>query len=290
MTRLGLFSRGDVARLASLGILLLYLCLDQPLSVAQDTNCSPPLEPQQAAVGFNGGTGSFYVPIPAECGVGWYLQSQANWISIQSVTSGNVSAVVGSVVKEDAITSDLITVIYQAPPVYFGDQTVTYAVAPNDSTLARTGTVTVGTYNNQQFTVIQEASPCNLAILRIGHPPQISASAKTMQQPTIVRVRLRNQDASPLVIPDAAALTNLVSLQFESLGSCPSPTISCVHPTRFPITLRSRGKLTVSFSVTFACVNDPNPGGQKNAGPSKYFINATTSCGALSTYYESYIP
>ena len=95
----------------------------------------------------------------------------------------------------------------------------------------------------------------DLGIMKMTVPKRI-----VLGRPTVTRrvsVHLQNHSARPEVVPDAAALAALVTLDVESLGSCPSPVATIVAPARFPITLGPKKTRTIVFAVPFACVNDP---------------------------------
>jgi len=91
--------------------------------VIRAPSCSYSIAPTSANFGPQGGNGSVNVSAPAGCA--WTASSNVPWITITSGSSGS------------------------------GNGTVMYAVAPNSSTSARTGTMTIA---GQTFTVYQSGS------------------------------------------------------------------------------------------------------------------------------------
>jgi hypothetical protein len=73
-------------------------------------------------------------------------------------------------------------------------------------------------------------------------------------------VQIQNRSPHRETVPDVAVLTELVSLELTSLGSCPVPPPVLSPPKKFPLTLKPKQKLTVTFTATFACANDPAKG------------------------------
>lgn len=97
----------------------------------------------------------------------------------------------------------------------------------------------------------------DLGIMKMTVPKKIVLKGRAVTR--TVAVRLQNHDARPEVVPDAAALAALVTLDVESLGVCPSPSATVVSPSKFPLTLAPKKGRTIVFRVPYDCANDPLP-------------------------------
>ena len=95
--------------------------------------CSPTVSPSSANLPSTAGTGTITVSAVTRCN--WTAKSNAAWIAITSGSPGS------------------------------GNGTVNYSVTANTSTLARTGTVTIGT---SVFAITQAAAPCTFTISPTG--------------------------------------------------------------------------------------------------------------------------
>ena len=98
--------------------------------------CTYSILPTSATPGSGGGADSTVVTAPGGCA--WTATSNDGWITVISGDSGN------------------------------GDGTVNYAVAPNPSSIPRSGTITIGT---ETFTVDQAGAPCVYSILPTNVTP-----------------------------------------------------------------------------------------------------------------------
>ena len=96
----------------------------------------------------------------------------------------------------------------------------------------------------------------DLAIVKLTPPKTVTLSARVPSATKRVVVQIQNRGPHSEVISNATVLANLVSLNVQLLGSCPSITPVLVPPSKFPITLRSLGKLSVVFNAMFDCAND----------------------------------
>jgi hypothetical protein len=129
-----------------------------------------------------------------------------------------------------------------------------YTVDANTNTAARTGTLTIA---GQTFTVNQDGAPVprDLGVMKMTVPKKITLKGVPVTK--TAKVSIQNHGSAPETIADAAALNALLTLDVISLGACPSPTATITSPVTFPITLTPKKKLTVVFSVTYDCANDP---------------------------------
>jgi hypothetical protein len=141
-----------------------------------------------------------------------------------------------------------------------GNGTVSYTVNANTGS-GRIGTLTVA---GQTFTVTQAgataATPHDLAVLSIKPPKKITLTSKKPSVTSSVTVQIQNRGTASEVISNATVLGNAVTLSVESVtNTCSGLTPTLVPPTTFPITVKSKGKLTVAFHVMFStnCVPDP---------------------------------
>ncbi len=120
----------------------------------------------------------------------------------------------------------------------------------------------------------------DLAVSSITVPGKVSLSARKPKRIKIA-VRIQNRGPASETIPDPATLASLVSLTIESLGGCPSPVALFDPPTQFPIVLKSKKKLRVSFEVTFACANDPLKTTKKDPGHDDFRVIGTVNRAVL---------
>ena len=100
----------------------------------------------------------------------------------------------------------------------------------------------------------------DLAIVKLKAPKSIKLSAKKPSQTKKVTVEIQNRGPNDEVIPDATAFANFLTLKVESLGSQPSMTLVPTPARSFPITIRSKKKLSIRFDVTYTGANDSAKG------------------------------
>jgi glucose/arabinose dehydrogenase len=86
-----------------------------------------------------------------------------------------------------------------------------------------------------------------------------SSRAKLTEKKPVkeLKAKLQLQNRSPLdeTIADLATLEALVELDVDAAGECGSPVITLVPPKRFPITLKSKKKLSLTYRVAFDCAD-----------------------------------
>lgn len=123
----------------------------------------------------------------------------------------------------------------------------------------------------------------DLAVTSIATPKIVTLTAKKPSIITKVSVQIQNRRPTSEVIPDLATLSSLVELQLTPLGAvCAAPAAVLAAPSKFPITLRSKAKLKISFEVTFACANDPVKSSRKDPGHDDFVATAQVMRSALS--------
>ena len=94
-------------------------------------------------------------------------------------------------------------------------------------------------------------------------------------------VTIQNNAAHEEIIPDFATLQNLVSVSVQSLSNCPNFAATMTLPKKtFPLTVAPKKKLSLAFTGSFNCVNDPLAT-SKTAAHNDYQITATASVSAL---------
>jgi uncharacterized repeat protein (TIGR01451 family) len=123
----------------------------------------------------------------------------------------------------------------------------------------------------------------DLAITKLTVPKKVTLTAQTPKT-TIIKVEIQNRGPHPELIQDLATLENLVELSVESLGSCnpPTPVLRSEPPQKeFPMTIKSKQKLTVYFDVTFDCANDPSASTSKDPHHYDYRFTARVDRAAL---------
>jgi len=122
----------------------------------------------------------------------------------------------------------------------------------------------------------------DLAVTKIIAPSRVTLTAKKPTKTAPVKVQIQNRSPHPETIQDLPMLGELVTLDIESLGTCPVPVSVLRLPQMdFPITLKPKKTFTVIFDVTFGCPNDPAMTTAKNPGHSDYRFTASVNHAAL---------
>jgi hypothetical protein len=170
-----------------------------------------------------------------------------------------------------------------------GNGTVSFTVDANSSTNSRSGSVTV---QGHTFTVTQAAAatPHDLAVLSIKPPKKITLTSKKPSITSPVTVQIQNRGPVSEVISSTTVLGDVVTLSVESVtNTCSGLTPTLVPPTKFPITLKSKAKLTVAFNVTFStnCVPD-SLATTKTASHNDYRYIATVHTEAIDGIADSF--
>ncbi len=105
--------------------------------------------------------------------------------------------------------------------------------------------------------------PHDLAITKITPTKKVKLGVTHPALRSLVKVEIQNRSAKPQTIDDDASLARLVTLSAHSLGNCPDPTVA-LHVGKpqkaLPLTLKSKGKLSVVFDAIVECVNDAAAG------------------------------
>ncbi len=145
--------------------------------------------------------------------------------------------------------------------------TVSIVVAPTNFPVAAvcdTATVTNSLVDpvtaNNSATICTPVAVNDLAVTAFKGPKKIVLSAKKPNVVSKLSVTIQNRSPHVEVIPNFAALSNLVTIALSPLGtnSCPSPVAVLVPPkATFPISLASQKTLNLSYTINFTCATDP---------------------------------
>lgn len=76
-------------------------------------------------------------------------------------------------------------------------------------------------------------------------------------------------------------LGRLVELQVASLGPCPAPEPSLVVPKKLPVTLKSKQRLTLGYTLSFDCANDPAKKTRNDGGHEDFALDGRVDHTAL---------
>lgn len=139
----------------------------------------------------------------------------------------------------------------------------TYSPAPgsvfNTGSTSVTGTAidTAGNTNTCTFNVtVNELPPDmhDLAVTKVKAPKKAKLSATVTNVVGRFSVTLQNRGTLTETIPNHDVLTNLVTVDIQSLGSCPSFQATVVPPV-FPIVIASKKKVTLAYTANLNCDN-----------------------------------
>ena len=114
-------------------------------------------------------------------------------------------------------------------------------------------------------------------------PKKIALSTKAPSKAGKITVTIQNHGTEVESIPSLDALTALVSVEVETLGTnCPSFAASLVarRKAAFPIDLAPKKSLTLTYQATFNCANDPLAT-SKTANHNDFKVVATLDLSAL---------
>ncbi len=129
----------------------------------------------------------------------------------------------------------------------------------------------------------------DLAVVKVKTPKKIALSSTLLSRTARVAVSIQNRSDHEEMITDQATLGELVSLDVQSLGPC-SNAVALLQPNaKLPVTLASKKKLTVFFSVTFDCVNDPVANSKTDLTHGDYQTIATVHHDALDGQPDAHV-
>ncbi|HUJ71798.1 MAG TPA: choice-of-anchor tandem repeat GloVer-containing protein, partial [Verrucomicrobiae bacterium] len=123
-------------------------------------------------------------------------------------------------------------------------------------------------------------APHDLAIVTLKVPKKIALTPAKVSALGKFTVSIQNLGTANEVIPDFATLATLVTVNIDSLGSCPAVFAGVMPPKPFPITLKPKQKLNLAFTASFDCANDPLAT-SKTAGHNDFQVTATVDVTAL---------
>jgi hypothetical protein len=115
----------------------------------------------------------------------------------------------------------------------------------------------------------------DLALVKLKAPKKITFKSGVTSVVGKFAVSIQNRGTLNETILNMGVLTNLVTVNVQSLSNCPSFFATMLPPkAAFPITLAAKKKLNLAFTATFDCVNDP-AATSKTASHSDYQTVAT---------------
>lgn len=133
-----------------------------------------------------------------------------------------------------------------------------------------------------------DACTHDLALVKIAVPATVTLTEKKPDQTRKVTVQIQNQSVHQEQILNTGTLAALVQLRVEALvgapTSCPDLTATMdTEDLHFPLTLKSKAKLTVPFTLTFTadCVPDPAKSTKIDPAHEDYRFLATVDHAAL---------
>jgi hypothetical protein len=121
----------------------------------------------------------------------------------------------------------------------------------------------------------------DFAVTKISAPQSVSLTDPVPERTKRIKVQIQNRGPMTETIPDMTALANLVEVELVSLGLCGAPTPILEKPARFPVAVKSKQKLTVTFAVTFTCANDAAKSTDADPGHDDYSVTARVQRAAL---------
>ena len=123
----------------------------------------------------------------------------------------------------------------------------------------------------------------DLAVTKITAPKRVRLTVKKPIQTRTITVQIQNQSPHTETIPDLPTLDALVSLTVEALQTCPNITPTLIPPKKFPVTIKSKKKSNVKYTVPFGgCVPDPAKTTKKDPGHEDFRYVAYVDHAALN--------
>jgi uncharacterized repeat protein (TIGR01451 family) len=177
------------------------------------------------------------------------------------VTFGSATSSVGNCVYSNGVvTCPLGTILNGASAAV---SIIVTASTPGD--VCNSATVTSSTADpiaaNNSVSVCTPAVVYDLAVTAFTAPKKIELSDKKTNVVGKLSVTIQNRGPNAEAIPDLEALSNLVTITLQPIGTstnCVPPTAELVPPKiTFPFTLTSAKTLKISYTVNFTCANDP---------------------------------
>ena len=128
----------------------------------------------------------------------------------------------------------------------------------------------------------------DLAVTNITRPAVLAFTKSAGTKTSPVKVTIQNRGPFPETITGQTMLSNVVTLVVQSLGSCPNPVPVLTSPSEFPFTIQPKGSLTLSYNVTFDCINDPARSTPKAPNHNDYRFIATVNRAATDGDADSH--
>ena len=121
----------------------------------------------------------------------------------------------------------------------------------------------------------------DLAVTGIIAPAVVNFTKKITSATLPVKVVIQNRGPYTEEIARLSILEKLITLTTESLGQCPNPAPVLSSPVKFPVSMPSKGSLTLTYKVTFNCANDPARSTVKDPHHYDYRYRAVVNRAAL---------
>ncbi len=123
----------------------------------------------------------------------------------------------------------------------------------------------------------------DLAVIKVVLPKTVKLTSKVPARTVKVKVTIQNRSPHSETITDAVMLGKLVHLSVDTVGiACPAPA-TVLHvgkpQKKLPLTLKSKGKLSVLFDVAIDCANDV----AKGVGHGDFRLTARVSHSAFGS-------
>ena len=127
--------------------------------------------------------------------------------------------------------------------------------------------------------------PRDLAVVALKAPKTITLKATKPAITKTVKVTIQNRSAQSEVIADLATLAAVVEVEGFALGAGCTPPVATLVPgkPKLPATIKSKKKLTVTFSATFSCAADPAKTTRKDPGHDDFRWVATVDRAPLGS-------
>ncbi len=130
---------------------------------------------------------------------------------------------------------------------------------------------------------VETQPAADLAVTQLKPPARVTLKVSKPSLTKPIKVQIQNRGAASETVPDLATLAALVDVQATSLGGCAAPVATLVagKPNKVPVTIKSKKKLTVTFTAAFDCANDPLKTSKKDPGHDDVHWVATVHHAAL---------